>query len=92
MTHGSEWDMRNTTRMTTSCEHVTRGRSPSVTSSTGGRPISRVHVSRAPSMERELTERLVGRAPSVERASVERRISAAPVGRAPQLIITNYLG
>ena len=34
--------------------------------STMTRP-SRVHVSRAPSMERESIERCVGRAPSVER-------------------------
>jgi len=36
---------------------------------------------------RLLTGEAVSRAPSVER-----RVSAAPVSRAPQLIITNYLG
>jgi len=30
--------------------------------------------------------------PSVECVSVEHRVNTAPVSRAPQLIITNYLG
>jgi len=39
------------------------------------------------------TARLQGIWEAVSRApSVERRVSAAPVSRAPQLIITNYLG